>query len=421
MNKLGVVLGVAAIATITGCRDPNYDGKNGDESVNEVKTIASAPDQTASAGVSTATVGGGAAAGSYGVASAGTYGGAGQAIQVSDVPVTAGGVKPVGAGKSVCAGKSCAAGKASAGVCTCAPGTKHTAPCTCGGVDCKCIVETKAIGGAGAAALAAGGAATTVYIVQKGDTLSKISKKYNIKLDAIRAANPSVKNDMIRLGQKIQLPGQIEVGAQTVPAGAVAKAAPKVYQPYAGATKEYVVKSGDTLGAIAYGNGINVRQLKELNGLKSDFLKINQKLLIPANGKAAAAKTTVIKVPASVVKAVSEKPVAAKAVTVKVAPVATATADGAATAVVTIEEPNAEAAAPVEAATVVTVEEPKVETTAASSASTTTYVVQEGDDITGVSMVFGVPASQIMELNNLAAGEQLKPGQIIKLPAENVQ
>ena len=418
MNKLGVVLGVAAIATITGCRDPNYVGKNGEGAENEVKTIASTPDQTAPAGASAATVGGGAAAGSYGVASAGTYGGAGQAIQVSDVPVTAGGVKPVGAGKPG------AAGKANAGVCPCAPGTKHTAPCTCGCADCKCIVETKAIGGAGAAtvaAVAAGGAATTVYIVQKGDTLSRISKKYNIKLAAIRAANPSVKNDMIRLGQKIQLPGQVEVGAQTVPAGAVAKAAPKVYQPYVGATKEYVVKSGDTLGAIAYGNGINVRQLKELNGLKSDFLKINQKLLIPANGKAAA-KATVIKVPASVVKAVSEKPVAATAVTVKVAPVAAAaTADGAATAVVTIEEPKAETAAPVEAATVVTVEEPKAETAAAPAASTTTYIVQEGDDITGVSMVFGVPASQIMELNNLTNGEQLKPGQVIKLPAESAQ
>ena len=48
-----------------------------------------------------------------------------------------------------------------------------------------------------------------------------------------------------------------------------------------GATKEYVVKNGDTLGSVAYGNGITIRQLKELNGLSSDSLKIGQKLKIP--------------------------------------------------------------------------------------------------------------------------------------------
>ena len=58
---------------------------------------------------------------------------------------------------------------------------------------------------------------------------------------------------------------------------------------------------------------------------------------------------------------------------------------------------------------------------AAPAAATTTYVVQEGDDMTGVSIRWGVSAAQIRELNNLAEGDQLVPGQIIKLPADAQQ
>jgi membrane-bound lytic murein transglycosylase D len=44
--------------------------------------------------------------------------------------------------------------------------------------------------------------------------------------------------------------------------------------------KVYVVKSGDTLGHIAKKHRVTVKQLKHWNGLKSDFLRIGQKLKI---------------------------------------------------------------------------------------------------------------------------------------------
>jgi LysM repeat protein len=46
--------------------------------------------------------------------------------------------------------------------------------------------------------------------------------------------------------------------------------------------EQYVVKSGDTLSLISEAFGTTVRRLKELNGLKSDNLRIGQKLLVPA-------------------------------------------------------------------------------------------------------------------------------------------
>ena len=57
----------------------------------------------------------------------------------------------------------------------------------------------------------------------------------------------------------------------------------------------------------------------------------------------------------------------------------------------------------------------------APAPATATYVVQEGDDITGISIRWGVSAAEIRELNNLGENDQLKPGDIIKLPAEAQQ
>jgi LysM repeat protein len=48
----------------------------------------------------------------------------------------------------------------------------------------------------------------------------------------------------------------------------------------ANAVKIYVVKSGDTLGHIAQRHKVTVSQLKKWNGLKSDFLRVGQKLKI---------------------------------------------------------------------------------------------------------------------------------------------
>ena len=232
----------------------------------------------------------------------------------------------------------------------------------------------------------------TVYIVQRGDYLAKISKKYNVTINSIKRLN-NLKDDNIRIGQKLKLPGKIEIGEQKVPEGAFAKPQAqkptKTYAPYTGATKEYVVKSGDTLGAIAYGNGINIRQLKELNGLTSDSLKIGQKLKIPAEKVAA--------------KKVETKPVEKKVAEPEVKEPA--------------EVPAETVSAPVEPTVEAPVQAPVVE----ESAPVPTYTVQEGDDLTDVSIRFGVSAAAVRELNNLGENDKLVAGQILKLPAEAQQ
>ena len=378
MNKFGVVLGIAAVATLAGCKDPDFK-RSGKVPQNEMKEV-----ETTAAPVA-------------------------HVAPVAVEPTTP--------------------------KCTCPPGTKHARPCTCGAPDCKCIVETKPVIVADVSRPAE--PEYTIYVVQNGDYLAKISKKFNVTISSIKRLNPSIKNDVVRVGQKLKLPGKIDLSSvRSVTAAPVtASAQPaknpvakKGFTPYTGATKEYVVKNGDTLGSVAYGNGITIRQLKDLNGLSSDSLKIGQKLKIPAEkivkagkkpvaAKAAAAaekKSVAEKKPVDEKRPVAEKDVAPVEAE-KPAESPFAEAEAAALAPATdAAQAATEAAKPAEAVAADA-------TKAAEAVATTTYVVQEGDDITGVSIRWGVSAAEIRELNNLADGDQLVPGQIIKLPADAQQ
>ena len=347
MNKFAVVLTVAAVATLSGCKDPDFR-RHGALNPADAHTVDTKP--------------------------------------VESIPDT--GVKapsdkdtPSATPETVIATKGC----------LCAPGTRHAEPCKCGAADCACIVETKA------APLPHAEPEYSIYVVQNGDYLAKISKKCNVTIAAIKRAN-DLKSDTIRIGQKLKIPGKLPESMTAAPAAAeaskAAAAAKKSYTPYTGATKEYVVKNGDTLGAIAYGNGINIRQLKELNGLSSDVLRIGQKLKIPADGKPAAKADK------------AEAPKAAAAAKKEEVPVEAPKADDA-------KKEDAAAEAQPAAA----------EDAAKKDAAPgfTTYVVQEGDDMTSITIRYGVSAAEIRDLNNLPDDAQLKPGQVIKLPAEAQQ
>ena len=125
------------------------------------------------------------------------------------------------------------------------------------------------------------------YVVQCGDYMAKISKRFNVPISKIKLLN-NMKDETLRVGQVLKLPGKIDVGAQNITEHDAIGDKPngiKTYTPYTGPTKDYVVKSGDTLGAIAYGNGINIRQLKELNNMEQDVMRVGQILKVPARNQ----------------------------------------------------------------------------------------------------------------------------------------
>ena len=120
-------------------------------------------------------------------------------------------------------------------------------------------------------------AGTTEYTVAKGDSFYTIGKKLGVPTKAIAAANTGVDSTKLKVGQKLQIPAK--------PAGTVAAepTAPEATGTTgAGGDTVYVVKSGDNLTKIAKAHGTTPKSLRAANALKTDQIKVGQKLKIPS-------------------------------------------------------------------------------------------------------------------------------------------
>lgn len=111
-----------------------------------------------------------------------------------------------------------------------------------------------------------------VYNVKPGDTLTGIAKNFNVVVADLKAAN-GMSNDVIRIGQVLNLPSARQDAA---PPPAPAK-------PAETATRTYTVKSGDRLIFIAKKYGVSQEDLVALNKIKDPAkLQIGQTLKVPA-------------------------------------------------------------------------------------------------------------------------------------------
>ena len=117
----------------------------------------------------------------------------------------------------------------------------------------------------------------TEYTIVKGDYLEKIAKNFHVSVNALLEANPGIMPTKLQIGQKINIPPPPEPGAM---APAVA--------PGAGMEQVYTVKSGDNLTKIATKFGTTVKALRAANNLKTDSIKVGQKLTIPGGSSAPA-------------------------------------------------------------------------------------------------------------------------------------
>lgn len=350
MKKLGIILGAAAVAIVSGCKDPNYipPKQRGQAVVKPSKPVTPKEDYVSPSEVKPV------------------------APENHVVEIV---VEPAG--------------------CQCLPGAKHAEPCKCGASDCKCVVEPPAKP-APVKTTPAPAEETTTYIIQPNDTLGGIAQKYNLKKDDIKRLNAIKDENKICVGNKLKLPGKVDVGPQTVPPASRAqepKAAPKPFVPYTGDTKVYVVKGGDNLGKIASASNISTKQLIELNALKSDKIIPGQKLKVPASAQAKSAE-------APAAKSASVEPKAKS--TEKKTPAPTALTQDPATPVEPVVEP---------------VKEEKVAPPPAVE-NYETYVVAPGEDIIGIALSYGIEPSEIRALNKLGDADQVRAGQTIKLPKE---
>jgi len=98
------------------------------------------------------------------------------------------------------------------------------------------------------------------------------------EIDSLRAEVAQLRRDMQNLRAEIvkDLSGRISKMQTSAPA-------PKqtTKQVVIGPHQEYVVQSGDTLSLVAQAFNISVAKIKEMNNLKSDSLRVGQKLMLP--------------------------------------------------------------------------------------------------------------------------------------------
>lgn len=115
----------------------------------------------------------------------------------------------------------------------------------------------------GATAPATGTATPGTYIVQRGDTLSSIARRFGTTVQALLAANPTITDkNMLYAGQRLVIPGS----SSTAPSG----------------QRTHTVQPGDTLSSIARLYGTTVMAIVQRNNLPNpNAIFVGQVLIIP--------------------------------------------------------------------------------------------------------------------------------------------
>lgn len=184
-------------------------------------------------------------------------------------------------------------------------------------------------------------------MVQPGETLYGVARRFNVSPNDLMVANNITDPNMLRAGQSLTIPGiknaaggalvaaatnggtqtlgqlksngtQAVTDAQQAATAKVNTAVANAGAKAASAAGGYTVQSGDTLHAIAQRTGVSAAAIKQANGMGDGTIRVGQALIIPgaaattAATQVAAAKPVVAAV--DTLKTASTPPAAAKQV-----------------------------------------------------------------------------------------------------------
>ena len=103
---------------------------------------------------------------------------------------------------------------------------------------------------------------TNTYVVQKGDSLYSISRRYGISVSDLKNAN-NLTSNILTIGQVLVVPDDNMNNSDEM------------------ISNIYVVQRGDSLFSIARKYGVSINDIRMINNLNSDVLSIGQTLIIP--------------------------------------------------------------------------------------------------------------------------------------------
>jgi LysM repeat protein len=184
------------------------------------------------------------------------------------------------------------------------------------------------------------------HTVGKGDSLWTVAKRYNTTVAEVAAANQLSPTASLKIGQKLIISAAKPVAAAAGVSGAATSEEAVVH----------IVKGGDSLGTIARQHGTTVATLKRLNNLKSDVVRVGQRLIVPEAG-------------ATLPEPVATKPAA-----------------------------------------------PAVPVTAANGALV--HIVKPGESLDSIRKRYGISVGALATANNIADPSKIRPGQELIIPGK---
>jgi len=103
------------------------------------------------------------------------------------------------------------------------------------------------------------------YVVRRGETLSDISRKFRISINDIKEWN-NLKGDRVVAGQKLVISPDVDKVSK----------GDRVFKK----RSYHRVKRGETLSTIAQRYKMSVAELKRINNLRNNKIRVGQKLLV---------------------------------------------------------------------------------------------------------------------------------------------
>ncbi|MGC0142446.1 lytic transglycosylase [Pseudactinotalea sp. Z1732] len=124
--------------------------------------------------------------------------------------------------------------------------------------------------------------------MRAGETVSHLAARYGTSISSIVSANSLGSNALIRIGQRLTIPGSSSSGSSGSSSGGSSSGGSSSGSTGSSSgsgnatATTYTVKSGDTLTSIGRQFNISIGRLVSANNLTGSMIRVGQRLTIPA-------------------------------------------------------------------------------------------------------------------------------------------